>query len=488
MRHTFRRASMWLGGALVLAAAGRTAVEAQPTGPATFCDHYPDAPACAGGDAPCSTCHTTAPALNPYGEDIAANLLPTEERPLHADRFGAGLPDALVAVETLDSDGDGFVNLDEIAFGSDPADPESVPVLTRCKDADRKDAYDLCGYDADYAFKKLTIDFCGYSPTLEERQAFDGSREALHAQLDRCLDTEHWRGMFGVVWNLANSRIGPIQALKAGDREGVIPLADYDDDYAFWVYTQTDDADARDVLLGRYFVEVSVEQGRTVYTPWNRTPLDDVAERGYAAAQLVIQERRNGLLTHRWFLMANTMFTGVPRTTAAQAYRHHLGLDIGRLEGLYPIDGEPMDYDDKGVQREACAVCHTTLDPLAYPFTRYEGIGGGDGDYVPFTYNPNRMEGFVWVDGPRVADTPESGWILGEPVDDLNGWAEVAANSEPFRRKLVLDYWRLLVGSDPGVADQESFQRLVDDFAFRHGYRVEAMLHDLIDTEAYGAP
>ena len=30
----------------------------------------------------------------------------------------------------------------------------------------------------------------------------------------------------------------------------------------------------------------------------------------------------------------------------------------------------------KGVTVDECAVCHSTLDPLTYPFSRYEGIGG----------------------------------------------------------------------------------------------------------------
>ena len=75
--------------------------------------------------------------------------------------------------------------------------------------------------------------------------------------------------------------------------------------------------------------------------------------------------------------MSNTMFTSIPRTTAAQAYRAFLGYDIAKLEGLWPVAGEPADYDNKGVGAPACAGCHATLDPLTYPFSRYEGIGGG---------------------------------------------------------------------------------------------------------------
>jgi hypothetical protein len=66
-------------------------------------------------------------------------------------------------------------------------------------------------------------------------------------------------------------------------------------------------------------------------------------------------------------------------------------------------------------------------------------------------------------------------------------WAEVAANSEPFARKVVLDYWRLLVGEDPQPGEAE-FETLVQRLSSEHEYRVERMLRDLIATEAYGAP
>jgi len=75
------------------------------------------------------------------------------------------------------------------------------------------------------------------------------------------------------------------------------------------------------------------------------------------------------MLTTRWFLAKNTMLTPVPRTTAAQAYRAYLGYDIAKLEGLQPVAGEPVDYDRKRVTAEQCAVCHSTLDPLSYPFS-----------------------------------------------------------------------------------------------------------------------
>lgn len=491
MRQTSSRIVAVGSGAVALGVIATVGLRgfAQPPGPATFCEVYADAPACAAGEVTCTTCHDAPPRLNLYGEDIAANLVPGEERPLHADRFSERLPDALVAVEALDSDGDGYDNGSEIRGGTSPSDDRSLPVEVDCVDTDPDDAWDLCGYDADYAFKKVMLDFCGESPSYLERKAFAAEGDpvaALHATLDRCLDTEFWRGAYGQVWNVANRKIGPQLAVKSGKNAGPIPLADYEDDYGYFVWTQTDDRDVRLVLTGQTFVDVKQRDGVTVYEEWDRSAGEDIDVRGYDRAQLVQRARRAGLLTHRWFLMSNTMFTAVPRTTAAQAYRAFLGYDIARLEGLVPIAEEPVDYDSKGVEVDECAVCHSTLDPLSYPFSRYEGIGGGNGGQ--YTYNANRMPGFVDTDGALVADTPEQGALLGQPVADLVEWADVAANSEAFRRATVRDYWRLLVGEEPRVSEQLEFGALVEGLGTTNEWRIEAMLHDLIDTEAYGAP
>jgi len=52
---------------------------------------------------------------------------------------------------------------------------------------------------------------------------------------------------------------------------------------------------------------------------------------------------------------------------------------------------------------------------------------------------------------------------------------------------VVRDYWTLVLGATPGPADEREFDSLWQRLMTQHAYRVEAMLHDLIDTEAYGA-
>jgi len=329
------------------------------------------------------------------------------------------------------------------------------------------------------------------------------------------LDSAFWQGKDGVLWNLANAKILPESSLKSGDGAADITLADYEDDYNLFVYINTDDRDVRELLTAKYH---AVRQPDGALVRVDRTPVEDImareSEDNEDVAQLVPQDRRAGMLTTRWFLAKNTMFTPVPRTTAAQAYRAYLGYDIAKLEGLQPVAGEPVDYDRKGVTAEQCAVCHSTLDPLSYSFSRYDGIGGGDegngGDAEDFlnpdmqmdmdfnadgtvngtfaNYSSGRLERFVGEAGPQIVETPEAGLLFGQPVANLVEWAEVAANSEPFARKVVLDYWRLLVGEDPQAGAEAEFETLVQRLSSEHEYRVERMLADLIATEAYGAP
>ncbi|MCA9525450.1 MAG: hypothetical protein KC549_04025, partial [Myxococcales bacterium] len=136
-----------------------------------------------------------------------------------------------------------------------------------------------------------------------------------------------------------------------------------------------------------------------------------------------------------------------------------------------------------------CARCHSTLDPLTYPFSRYEGIQGGTGSFrIPFRYNSTRLNAFTETDGPLIADAPEEGRLFGRPVADLVEWARVAADSDAYARATVLDYWKLMMGESPRPEEQAEFDTLWHELMTTHEYRVERLLHALIETEAYGVP
>jgi hypothetical protein len=495
--------------ALAFAVAWAGTAQAKPVAPQEFCRIYPETALCASGTVACTTCHTTAPARNAFGLQVESALLPDAPRPLTDELFLSGLAAALRAAESLDADGDGMSNVEELEDGTSLVDATSHSGgMVGCDSEQRALAsaqpWNTCAYDPVYALTRIGVDFCGRSPTRGEVDAVRGSDDwqlRLEQKLASCLESAFWQGKDGVLWNLANSKILPESSLKSGDDAGDLTIADYEDDYNLFVYINTGDRDARDLLTAKYHVFREAD-GTLVRV--DRTPAEDYLARDADdgdIAQLVPQERRAGMLTTRWFLAKNTMVTPIPRTTAAQAYRAYLGYDIAKMEGLQPVAGEPVDYDLKGVAAEQCAVCHSTLDPLSYPFSRYDGLGGGDEEEPAMEINEDgtvniaygnyvagRMDRFVRLEGPQIAETPEAGLLLGQPVANLVEWAEVAANSEPFARKLVLDYWRLLVGEDPQPDDEAELARLVQRLSSEHEYRVERMLRDLIATEAYGAP
>ncbi|MCG8423392.1 MAG: hypothetical protein MJE77_36290 [Proteobacteria bacterium] len=454
-----------------------TAANSQPPGSTVLCQSYPDSGQCVAGDAQCTICHTVPPERNPFGAAVSAELAPGETRPLPTSTFVAALPDALHAVESADADGDGVSNLDEILAGSLPGDPGSTPGAAACPRAGSNPDYAVCAYDPAYAFKKMMLDFCGHSPTWDDMEAFraladeTAQRQHIATGLATCLDSEFWLGKDGELWRIAHPKVRPLQALKMGDDRGTIPLADYYDDYNLFVYTQIDDHDARDVLLADYFVQ----RNGTVYTR-----VDELT------GQNMQRDRRAGFLTTNWFLVYNIMFAPLPRAAAARAYRSFLGLDIARLQGLDPEPGELVDYDGKNVTAPACRVCHSTLDPLSYAFSNYNGVTGRRPEWG--TYNPARLERYFPDQNPTLYEMPENGVVLGQPVSNLNEWVQVAAASDAFARTTVLDYWRHLLKREPLTAELPVVASLIEAFRGRHNYSVEAMLHEFVQSEVYGAP
>ncbi len=453
---------------------------AKPPGPATFCQKYASAPACVGGQPACTYCHTSPPLRNAYGAALEPGLSPAAPRPLSDGDFALALPGALAAAEAADSDGDGVPNGVEIAKGTSPADRRSVPNDVPCAGGVNP-AYRVCHYDFRYVYRKVVLDFCGTSPTYETLTGFDALSDAqkpaeLDAALTRCLKSEFWRAKNGQLWQLAHRKVRPVGSLKGGPEDkGAIPLADYYDDYALFAYSQIDGHDAREVLTAKDFVVRTVSGAPAVTT---------YAKAASIPLQLIDVPHRAGNLTTAWNLVYNVMFTALPRNAASQAYRGYLGLDIAKQEGLYPIPGEPKDYDNKGVASPLCAQCHATLDPLSYPFRNYNGL-----TQPAAQYDPQRMEkNFVSPSAPNIAQTPESGYLLGQRVNTLPEWAATAAGSDAFASATVMDYWRLLMGGPPTAEQHAEFTVLWQHLRGPLQYDVERMLHELIRTEAYGAP
>ncbi|MDP2344045.1 MAG: hypothetical protein Q8O67_24020 [Deltaproteobacteria bacterium] len=455
---------------LVIVMLGAGGVLAKPVGPRLACAHYPDAPMCRGAVVACTQCHVAPPDLNAYGSDVFAAL--EADSLVYEDDLGT----ALLNVEGNDSDGDGLTNLEEILLGTRPGDPASFFVAPAPPSGEPNPTFDVGNYDEAFAYRRLLIAYCARSPTFEEREAFAAAadkRALRHSTLDACLTSTYWTGEG--LQRLADKRIRPLQAINI---DGVIPLADYGWDYRLFVHALTGDRDARDLLLASYHIDPSGQRVEGV-----------IAGDGdqQVGGQPVPVDKRAGMITSQWFLMVHTMFSELPRTTAAQAYRAYLGQDIARSEGLLPVEGEPKDIDNKGVDdQDTCIYCHATLDPLSYAFAHYNGIGGSGGngafDVGRPSWQPSEVEA-VLLDVP-LGDTAAAG---------VTEWARIAADSAQFKQNLAQMFMAHALGRAPLPDDLDDLQGLADGFdqsveSGGDNYRAVALIHRLIDTNAFGVP
>ena len=463
---------------------------AKPTGPKVFCDTYPDSGLCAGTLVTCSLCHTsTSPSSvqwNSFGQAILTGR--------HWETvFEQDLANVLYGLEQQDTDGDTLDNISEILLGSLPGDDRSIPHYPNPPHGDPNPGYNVDGYDVLFAYRRVSIVYCGQSPSLQEVSTIKDSGldiQRLHDKLDACLQSDYWRNT--ALSRLADPAIKPINF-----------GTNWEWDYRLFRYIMLEDRDMRELVSAQYHVREETpgvltkiegaipphndipcninEPGTCAYDEYCRTV--GGKQNGHCAysagRQPLAPEHRAGMLTTQWFHFINTMFSALPRQTAAQAYRAWLGFDIARQEGLMPESNEPLDVDHKSVDQAECAQCHSTLDPMSYVFASYAGIEGGGAS----NYDPQRpIEKGLWAAG----DAPQS-LLLGQPIDTLQDWGAVAMASEPFKRQLALIFYRHVIGHEPRPEDLDEFtglwQSLSDD-----GFSANNLNHRLIELNAFGAP
>lgn len=468
---------------------------AWPSGPSVLCETYPDAAECQGTLPNCSYCHTsTVPPVswNAFGLALRERLPEPPGDISDGDRedlFPMVLPAALASEELADADRDGIPNVDEIELGSRPGDADDT--YGYCAATLPSGAVPVAeGYDFARAMQASMILFCGRSPTYDERQAFAALGEdratlyeRVHDTVQSCLESDFWRDT--ALPRLADDRIRPLQSVGI---RGDIPIGDYDWDYQLWSYVLTGDRDARDLLLAQYHVDYD-ESGELVVVEGT---FDSSLGSGRAGGQPMTPRNRAGMVTTQWFFAINTMFSLIPRTTAAQALRAYMDFDLSQQEGMYPIEGEPRDIDDKGVAEGECQYCHSTLDPLAYAFYPYEGIRG------PFTgvYNPVRSD----LLGLGRIEIPEA-FAFGESLerDDrttpIRAWAELAVQQDAFKRNLGKMFFEYMFERQPVTYEQAAFDAAWGAMAEGEtnigtgettDYSAFALIHRLVDLDAFG--
>jgi hypothetical protein len=451
---------------------------AKPTGPRSFCEVYADAPECAGRSITCNKCHlSTQPVTwNAYGGAVLGALAGAP--------FDDNLAAALAAIEDDDSDGDGLKNREEIDLGTDPGDPLSQWMPRPTPEGLDNPMYAIGEYDPDYAFKRVGLLFCGVSPSYEEAKAFaglDGAAQvdAIHDALAECLESDFW--IDEALASLAHPKIRPVKAYGADTDVLIngykITLADYKWDYRLWQYVLSGDRDARELLTAQYHIGLD-EAGN-----WKRIEgTIPNPNGGFGGGQLLAPEHRAGMLTTQWNLFLNIMFAAVPRVAAGHAYREYLGLNLSLTEGIKPVPGEPLDIDNKAVDAEACAQCHSTLDPLSYAFSFYEGIDinklSNTGQFIPS--RPSlRIPGWDAAQPEYV--------VLDQKVDSLVELAAVMSQSREFQRNLAHVFFVYTVGHEPRPDELEEFDAVWTSMP-ADGYSANRLLHRLVDTDAFGTP
>lgn len=442
-----RRTRTWGVWALGVATFGLSAqAAARPPAAWRVCEVFPDAGECRGKQPTCTLCHdsTDPVSWNSFGLAVFENI---GDRDL-VDDMGPILMDVL----ELDSDGDGVDNAYELAVGTNPGD--ETDAWPYCEvDVERSDM----GYET--AYRRTFALFCGRSATYEEvsmlQEAEDKNAE-LHAALDECLASEWWTS--DGLARLADEKIRPIAAVAPGAE---IVIGEYDFDYQMYRYVMSGDRDVRDLLLADYHVDESLQKIEGTFPGVGGQPL-----------QL---DKRAGMITTQWFMVINTMFSPLPRTTAAQAYRAYLGYDIAKLQGIRPVSDEPLDIDNRGVAEADCAQCHSTLDPLSYAFAEYQGITGGDSG----TWDPDRPADAIegWNDPQSVLFQTEVGGV--------REWAELAAESDEFQRTVARDLFYYALGREPGPRELEGFTNVWRSLP-DSGWSTNAMIHELVDLPVFG--
>ncbi len=470
-----------------------------------MCDAYPTSLTCAGRVPTCALCHTStgaAPDWNPFGYAVMGALADGAGYDGSDAGFRAALPAALHRIEGDDDDDDGVSSLEELLLGTFPGDVDDVIRAPSPPQGPPNPVYAVGEWDPLFAFTRVAAAYCGASPTYEEKQAFrglprDAQRRSVHAKLDRCLRSEHWRN--AELPSLADDRIRPVPRFEQWRwdyrlwRYANLPPCDVGDDAC----GDTAPRSARDLLRGTYHVRERV-RGQLVRDPDNGAATATQAcvdhsgcgfdeECGGGLCRVIgggqplqDESRRAGMVTTTWFHFVNTMFSALPRTTAAAAYRAYLGHDLARQEGLMAIPDEPADVDNKGVDGIGCQECHMHLDAAAYAFASYRGIEAGGAS----SYAADRPAARgLW--GPTAE--PRQAFFFDVPVNDLVDWATHAADSEAFARHHTLTFFRHAVGREPRAEELEELAgvwRALDDDSFQ----TPAMLHRLIDTRAFGAP
>ena len=193
-------------------------------------------------------------ARNTFGQSIETRLLPDEARPLSDAAFSAALGPILETLAEADADG---IEPSGASCRHESQDDE-FPTETAVA-CPMQSHLERLWLRLPLHSRKCTS-MCVAIHPVKSLSSSSSSMRRLKPRpwlaLNECLASRFWRGKDGVLWRLAHKKT----RLKAiGPPGGVIPLGNYNVDYALFGYTQVDGNDARLALTADFFVDYNDE-------------------------------------------------------------------------------------------------------------------------------------------------------------------------------------------------------------------------------------
>jgi len=121
-------------------------------------------------------------------------------------------------------------------------------------------------------------------------------------------------------------------------------------------------------------------------------------------------------------------------------------------------------------------VCHSTLDPLSYAFSTYNGIETSVVEILTNATGSYKGDRQPWE---------AQGYIEGKPVKNLTDWADKARNSDLFKQNIARMMFRQAMSREVLPHEAEEFDKIWKSMP-EDQYSVNKLIHRLIDTKAFG--
>lgn len=215
----------------------------------------------------------------------------------------------------------------------------------------------------------------------------------------------------------------------------------------------------------------------------------------YEKVLLPIASERAGVLGHASFLTITSKPAETSPTARGLFVREQfLCQEVpqpppGVNSNLPPVTRErPMTQRERlavHLSNEACASCHSLIDPIGFGLEKFDAIGGRR-EKLELTIFPARFE--RGVEPKQVAlDLDTTGQVAGLPNAAFSSPRElgmILAASPQCQQCIVRQLFRYMAGRHEGEADRRVIERAYDDFQ-RSGFRFQELMVSLVRSSVF---